>query len=708
MPKTPLGQLLAQSPKIDDAAFWVSFDGCCSSQHPFDNRLSMKAKQNLISAIKYACATSEKTSTYIDTVVKWLKKLSQSDSFLQNFKEQDTVFFQTINLLVLNTFEKAQTKAVDERQVLLITALYHLLQKSPLILAKCGPDIAKNLIVLLTKRAEPFELINRAIALIFTLADSPDVLPVITKLSGQLQNVLLASKYPRVQLQILELFWRLQIPVNNTNFQDCDSQMFIGEAHKFMMQANASQKDHIFNIPFKKITISNGSSFDGGWIDIGFDDLVLCFGEVITTIKFDDVDGLEHNENVFSIALDAPNQDIGVDAGGTIQVEFEEAIPEDQMSLIFARISRGESANGSQVIDPEPEVPDVPIQTQAQRSSIAIKKQENDEDKEEPEKQKVTVDIPQQIEPQVEAVPRKGPRSSIALFIPDSVRKPKADSVSEDATIDLFNSISSEQDSTFQPDENSITSPESTMYSDNESPPPPEIDIVTYATEEPSQYVPEEEHNEISTQLYVQETETPDYPIPEAPKSSKKKKQTKGTKKQNKVEEVIVPDSPPPEPNAKDILAQKNENQESGFNQYTEKVAISLENGMKSLTKGQIEQIDIFTDSLHRRVDSFKEDLQSTVNERATGSLKQIDSAKARFQENIQSFKRREAGIHQSLNSYEDSTKSISQKLSQLQRSMRQEVQKHRQFLEDELSSLRKLVRQDDACDDDDDIDSDF
>ena len=75
------------------------------------------------------------------------------------------------------------------------------------------------------------------------------------------------------------------------------------------------------------------------------------------------------------------------------------------------------------------------------------------------------------------------------------------------------------------------------------------------------------------------------------------------------------------------------------------KVVTVLENGMNSLTKGQLDQIDLFTESLNRIVETFKQDLQSTLRERENGSLKQLDTAKARFLENIKSFKRRKARI---------------------------------------------------------------
>ena len=50
------------------------------------------------------------------------------------------------------------------------------------------------------------------------------------------------------------------------------------------------------------------------------------------------------------------------------------------------------------------------------------------------------------------------------------------------------------------------------------------------------------------------------------------------------------------------------------------KVVTVLENGMNSLTKGQLDQIDLFTESLNRRVESFKQDLQSTLRERENES----------------------------------------------------------------------------------------
>ena len=288
-------------------------------------------------------------------------------------------------------------------------------------------------------------------------------------------------------------------------------------------------------------------------------------------------------------------------------------------------------------------------------------------------------ELPAQPEPKKNVV-----RSSIALFVPENLQNGRNAPVLE-GTNDLFQGsddlYSDSYDGSFKPDVDSITSPESTMYSDDESPPPIEIDMVAYDKDQ-SQLTENTTQNEQKKE--------------EEPKEDDENVRKKKAKQEKKIEkDVNIREEAISEPDAVEEVSPY-------FGQYPQRVAATLENGMKTLTKNQVEQIEIFKESLHRRIESFKEDLKNSVKEREIGSMNQLNTSKVKFLENIQSFKRREAGIHQSLLSYEESTKTIAQKLSLFQKSIKQEVHKHKQTLEEELSKLRKMIGQDDESESDD------
>ena len=748
MGKAQIGQLLAKSTKVDDPAFWDSFDSCCSAEEPFDSRVSPKAKQNLISVIRFSCTSSDKSPGHMSTVIKCLHKMSESPGFMGNFKEKDSAFFQSINMFVLNVFEKQETQSATERKISLLTALYHLFSKSPLFVQKCAPEVSNQIITLISNRNTPFEVCNRAISLLFNLAEDPKVAEIVSQRSQNLQQIIMQTEYPRIQLQVLELFWRVNIPIAGTSFSECDSQLFISQAHKLVTEITKNQRpdERIYHIEINEIRLPGSTYNDNGWIDIGFEDMILCFGETIATIKFDDVDGLDNLDGEFKITLANSNEELGANAGDVISMHFIHEYSNEQIAKIFERISKGESASASQrpfeethdyvqneQIEPEQ------IVSPAKRSSIAVQKQQEEktsieqevenklpgqQDFEGPVKSKVhlqqeTEDLPDSsivLSTEEEAKTRNRIRSSVALFIPESLQNikngPQLEKTSQLFTSD--DSSSSLTDSTFQNAE-SITTPESyDQYSEENtqsSPPPLDINMNQYTID--SFFPQTDEISEVSKNEDITNNEKNKKTNEEKPPRGKGSKKANTEKKSNSTSTNKTKNS-----NKGKLVDQNDEDsgqsepetkvEQDYFGQYPQRVATVLENGMNSLTKGQLDQIDLFSENLHRRVEAFKEDLQSTLRERENGSMKQVDSARARFLENIQSFKRREAGIHQSLNAYEESTKTIAQKLTHLQRMMRQEVQKHKENLETELANLRKIVRQDDDESNDEDDSFDF
>ena len=157
-------------------------------------------------------------------------------------------------------------------------------------------------------------------------------------------------------------------------------------------------------------------------------------------------------------------------------------------------------------------------------------------------------------------------------------------------------------------------------------------------------------------------------------------------------------ESPPPpaienpEPYSFKIVPPKLD-KDSFLDKFTVSLTEKITAGIDSLTKSRMECIDRFGQRVTSSVDTFKEDIRTTVRDREHGSMKQLEISKDKFLANIQQFKRKAGSMHQSLLGIEEDSQKMIEKITDIQKTLRRELQQRRISLESELKRLRKMIR---------------
>ena len=157
-----------------------------------------------------------------------------------------------------------------------------------------------------------------------------------------------------------------------------------------------------------------------------------------------------------------------------------------------------------------------------------------------------------------------------------------------------------------------------------------------------------------------------------------------------------------PEPYSFQIVPPKLE-QDAFLQKFTLSLTEKITAGIDSLTKSRVECIDRFGQRVTSSVDTFKEDIRTTVRDREHGSMKQLEISKDKFLANIQQFKRKAGSMHQSLLGIEEDTQKMLEKMGEIQKTLRRELQQRRIGLESELKRLRKMIRSQNNDEDDSD-----
>jgi hypothetical protein len=91
------------------------------------------------------------------------------------------------------------------------------------------------------------------------------------------------------------------------------------------------------------------------------------------------------------------------------------------------------------------------------------------------------------------------------------------------------------------------------------------------------------------------------------------------------------------------------------------------------------------------------------MRDREHGSVKQLENSRDSFQLNVQQFKRKAASMHQALLGFEEDAHKMANRITEIQKNVRKEVQQRRIDLENELKKLRKIMRNQDRTDNDSD-----
>lgn len=592
--------LLNQGPRFDSKGFWDSFISFCDSPNKLTGTLSAKGKEKLCDAIRYAGTTNDTNIRCALAVNKFILRTVEEIEFQSLFTQADVSFFTTLSNYVKQILLKVPQSYEDLKSDLfrILDVLY---RKDCVFKTETLPSVSTTIInIVIGNRSKGKSLLLLTSLFLNRFIDEPCIREALHAVLPKFEQAITNCCYPFLQLRLINIACRSQLQIQCIpNLSSIPLNEKFNEAvHPVLEKINKSSSS-IITLPISKAILTDGQQLEEGWIDIGTEDLLMIdLKEEFIESDYQSISSLTYENQVLQIFFDGADQDAQNIQETSLEVYLKNPISEEMRSVIFARLSNGESQNDYIV--------EQPPMTNSQRI-----------------------------------------RSSVAMYNPIHAQ------VSQPTQIDegLFN----ESKSIDQYEVDSII----------QEIPPPIINQDSESTED------------------IEEQSSPPPPI-------------------------INDDEPIYRSPQKKIKVPSFELKVGQNNYFVENVAGVSEkigSGLDALTKHRMDAVELFGNSINQSVSSFKDDIRTTMRDREHGTMKQLDSAKSRFTSNIQNFKRKEAAMHQNLIGYEDETKEIASKITEIQRRIRTRFQEQRLNLEEVLKTLRKQVRNQQESEDLNDFD---
>ena len=683
-----LAAFLSSATKFQDPAFWDSFKDTLLSPSCFSEELSNKDKQKIIEIIRHSI-TSNYWFMCSSIVVDWLKNMSKNPDFIDNnFRKEDQMVFATIASFAAQILSKQEPNEINALKDDLISCLDEMCNKSLVVKHEAMPKFIKSLINLFKFPNGDQNLISKTLQIIYQHLKQNDNLISIIQTEGQiLFDAAKEMESAKAQLQLFNILWIACARIKETSFAHKDDSLFIPSVHKISMKFNNGVKAYIITLQCQSIIFSDGTSLNQSWIDIGSNDLMICGEERILNIPFDFIDGLDAQNNVLTLLINNSFQEIGSIQEKKITINLLKKPSGKLTSQIFSRISRGESQPALSDAENESSI-QLLSGTQISESQIdglSEKKEENEERNESLRETNIN-------NATENASQKKGIKSSIAMFYcPDTQKRTQSD---VDDCLFIDSEIDPKKVDSAKNDIESHEKISNEVIDEIESiesipPPSDELDVkqpVVYFATTGKTSMNNINSNEIKEELNTK-SENNSFKKTSLPKKKSKKNNSNAQKNPKKNQELKV---------EKNIKEESPKIEDNKIAQHSELVSIKICQGIDALTRQRMDSVDRFGEQINHLVDVFKEDIKTTVKDRERLSIKQIDASKQKFQTNIQQFKKKESSIHQTLTDYEDDIKKMGNRLSEIQRKLRNEIQQHRMSLEGELQSLRKIIRRND------------
>ena len=151
--------------------------------------------------------------------------------------------------------------------------------------------------------------------------------------SQELLEFIKKERRPWIQIQLLELCFRCKIACDEFEFSCQAAQNVFDLAHEYLVGANKNAVDKVINLRFSEVVPGQGKQ--GGWLDFGFDTLLVCFtsqnGADFISVSFADVRNIESDEHVLDIVFERDNE-IGWKAAERIRFRLV-----DKLSVCIAQ-----------------------------------------------------------------------------------------------------------------------------------------------------------------------------------------------------------------------------------------------------------------------------------------------------------------------------------------------------------------------------------
>ena len=658
MQKNTLKQFLSKNKKFNSQNFAAGFSDIINSPQEFA-AFDDVTKENIAQlAIFTEYANPELTSL----IARFVAKLSKDENAIKSIAKTDSNLLESLSMMACSLL----TKCDEQERISCARSFCAIIKKNEQLIEGFSPKIINTCIKKMKNTKLSTEEVNAYVALLSALFTDKKTPRDINALFENLTEKMNESKSPCFCLHALRLFAKAKIAIA----EDTIPQEHVIEDFPKVMK-NLENSSIIF-INCSEIIDPTDIHHKCSWIAIG-DEIIIALEEKPIVIPPENVVGMDTSGTNMSVIFDSDIEELHVKEEQKIIVSLDQQFSQAEWENIINRV-KGE-CDSSQEEEFEP-------QTQ-ESDSMPISQYDDEKTAEHIEESPIDKNIEESLnDKKTEELPKKNPKSSIALFIPQSYQK------KEQQQNDGLDQLFTNDDSSEAEDQK-----EETKESESDDPPMAFYSQVLEDVEDNNEEKQENADNNSSQE--------------ESPNATDVEVIDSATPQEHEEQEQTINESELSSPN---IDKPKNVEEEApvvsvvnSFGDAPFRVSHSLKSGMDILTQNQLSKVETFNEKLQQRVVEFKEKLTALTKQREDGSIKKIEAEKSAFNANIQLYKRRESAIQSSLAGYESCTKEISEKLSSLQKAMKKEVRMHKKELENEISQLRKMIGNKISDDEDDD-----
>ena len=195
-------------------------------------------------------------------------------------------------------------------------------------------EICRLLLSCLLDTPLPGDAVARIVECLSCLVEGPEAL---AERSQDLLEFIKKERRPWIQIQLLELCFRCKMACDEFEFS---SENVFDRAHEYLVATNKNAVDKVISLRFSEVTPGQGKQ--RGWLDFGFDTLLVCFtsqsGAEFISVSFADVRNIESDDHVLDIVFERDNE-IGWKAAERIRFRLVDKLSVSIAQTINARLA---------------------------------------------------------------------------------------------------------------------------------------------------------------------------------------------------------------------------------------------------------------------------------------------------------------------------------------------------------------------------------
>jgi hypothetical protein len=341
--QSQLLDLLGQSIKTTAVEFWNTLDHALTRNAPITGRLTAKAKQKLVDIFRHS-VTSTNPQFTIHVVITLMQRMAQSPEFIENFGRNEPIFYSTFTSFVSRVMSKPSEGEYVKLKTDLLVTLEGLYREPSVLREETAKGVLITIIPMLKNVNDVQNPVIVSVAFIHKMIQNIDALKSVIVANAALFIAAFEScQSPRLQMQILTIMWFCQLKTTKFSLAHDQDADFVEVVHRAIAPINDGVGMGILTLPIQSIDFPTGEVTGHAWADFGMADVVLYYADTIMPVSFEFIQGLNMSgSDALAIELDRSFPGMG-EGSSVVTLRFESSLSPDQVNLIFARISQGES-----------------------------------------------------------------------------------------------------------------------------------------------------------------------------------------------------------------------------------------------------------------------------------------------------------------------------------------------------------------------------